>query len=249
MHSRPEEFSNSQRIDSTPPAHRVLLVVPHIYAEPVRLWDAKTGRLTDFTTHFTFVINAVNISEHGDGLSFLISKFQSNIPNNSSGGFLGLFNSATAFNMSLNQIVAVEFDTLKNDWDPSDDHVGINVNSIASAADVKWKSSMRNGSIGNAWVSYNSTSKNLSVFLTYAANPVFSGNSSLSYVVDLRNVLSEWVSVGFSAATGQGTKELHIISSWSFNSTSDHTNNGNRKKQIGVGLAVGFGVLGIPLSM
>jgi hypothetical protein len=172
------------------------------YAEPVRLWDAKTGRLTDFSTHFTFVINATNMSEHGDGLSFFISPFQSVIPNNSSGGFLELFDSATAFNMSLNQIVAVEFDTFKNDWDPSDDHVGINVNSIASATNVSWNTSMRNGSTGNAWVSYNSTSKNLSVFLTYADNPVFSGNSNLSYVVDLRNVLQEWVRVGFSAATG-----------------------------------------------
>jgi hypothetical protein len=172
------------------------------YAEPVRLWDAKTGRLTDFSTHFTFVINATNMSEHGDGLSFFISPFQSVIPNNSSGGFLELFDSATAFNMSLNQIVAVEFDTFKNDWDPSDDHVGINVNSIASATNVSWNTSMRNGSTGNAWVSYNSTSKNLSVFLTYANNPVFSGNSNLSYVVDLRNVLQEWVRVGFSAATG-----------------------------------------------
>jgi hypothetical protein len=215
----------------------------------MRLWDAKTGRLTDFTTHFTFVINAVNIFEHGDGLSFFISPLQSNIPKDSSGGFLGLFDSATAFNMSLNQIVAVEFDTYKNAWDPSDDHVGINVNSIASEADVTWKSSIRNGSTGNAWVTYNSTAKNISVFLTYAANPVFSGNYSLSYVVDLRNVLPEWVRVGFSAATCQGTEELHIISSWSFNSTSDQTNDGNRKKQIGVGLAVGFGVLGIPLSM
>jgi hypothetical protein len=110
---------------------------------------------------------------------------------------VGLFDLATAFNMSLNQIIAVEFDTFKNDWDPSDDHVGINVNSIASATNVSWNTSMRNRSTGNAWVSYNSTSKNLSVFLTYADNPVFSGNSSLSYVVDLRNVLPEWVRVGF----------------------------------------------------
>ncbi|XP_059440256.1 L-type lectin-domain containing receptor kinase IX.1-like [Corylus avellana] len=222
------------------------------YAEPVRLWDAKTGRLTDFSTHFTFVIKAVNISEHSDGLSFFISPFQSDIPNNSSGGFLGLFDSATALKMSSNQIVAVEFDTSKNDWDPSDDHVGINVNTIASAADVTWNSSMRNGSTGNAWVTgpgYNPTSKNLSVFLTYAANPVFNGNSSLSYVVDLRNVLPEWIRVGFSAATGKWI-ELHSISSWSFDSTLE-INDGNRKNKLGlvIGLAVGFGVLGCGLGL
>jgi hypothetical protein len=150
------------------------------YAEPVRLWDAKTGRLTDFTTHFSFSITAVNQSDHGDGLSFFISPFQSDIPKNSSGGYLGLFGSATALNNSLNQIVAVEFDTYQNDWDPSDDHVGINVNTIVSAANVSWKTSMRTGSTGNAWVSYNSTTKNLSVFLTYADNPAFNGDSTLS---------------------------------------------------------------------
>jgi hypothetical protein len=112
------------------------------YAEPVRLWDAKTGRLTDFTTHFSFSITAVNQSDHGDGLSFFIAPFQSDIPKNSSGGYLGLFGSATALNNSLNQIVAVEFDTYQNDWDPSDDHVGINVNTIVSAANVSWKTSM-----------------------------------------------------------------------------------------------------------
>jgi serine/threonine protein kinase len=218
------------------------------YAEPVRLWDAKTGRLTDFTTHFSFSITAVNQSDHGDGLSFFIAPFQSDIPKNSSGGYLGLFGSATALNNSLNQIVAVEFDTYQNDWDPSDDHVGINVNTIVSAANVSWKTSMRTGSTGNAWVSYNSTTKNLSVFLTYADNPAFNGDSTLSYVVDLRNVLPEWVRVGFSAATGQWI-ELHALSSWSFDSTLE-TNDG-KKNRMGwvIGLAVGFGVLGCGLGL
>lgn len=218
------------------------------YHEPVRLWDAKTGRLTDLTTHFSFIINAINQSKHGDGLSFFISPFQSDIPKDSSGGFLGLFSPETALNNSLNQIVAVEFDTLKNDWDPSDDHVGINVNTIVSAVNVTWKTSMRNGSKGNAWVSYNSTTKNLSVFLTYTDNPAFSGNSSLSYVVDLRNVLPEWVRVGFSAATGQWI-ELHTICSWSFDSTLE-TNDGNMKNRLGVGdwFVSGFWCIGLRIG-
>ncbi|KAL4644435.1 hypothetical protein ACB092_02G164900 [Castanea dentata] len=151
------------------------------YAEPVRLWDASTGRLTDFTTHFSFITKAVNISWHGDGLSFFIAPFESNIPNNSSGGYHALFSAESANKTSQNQIVAVEFDSFKNDWDPSDDHVGINVNSIVSATNVSWNSNIRDGSQANAWISYNSTIKNLSVFLTYANNPVFGGNSSLSY--------------------------------------------------------------------
>uniref|UniRef100_A0A2N9ES55 non-specific serine/threonine protein kinase n=1 Tax=Fagus sylvatica TaxID=28930 RepID=A0A2N9ES55_FAGSY len=216
------------------------------YAEPVHLWDAATRRLTDFTTHFSFVIRAVNMSLYGDGLSFFIAPFGSDIPNNSSGGYLGLFSPESAFNTSQNQIVAVEFDSFRNSWDPSDDHVGINVNSIVSATNITWQSSIKNGSTANAWVSYNSTTKNLSVFLTYADNPVFGGNSSLSYIVDLRNVLPEWVRVGFSAATGEWI-ELHTIHSWSFYSSLEI----NKKNKLGlwIGLAVGFGLLSCGLGL
>ncbi|KAK8717382.1 hypothetical protein V6N13_044653 [Hibiscus sabdariffa] len=119
---------------------------------------------------------------------------------------------------SSNNVVAVEFDSHKNEWDPDDNHVGININSIVSVTNVIWNSSIRGGRVANAWVSYNSTTKNLSVFLTYADNPVYSGNSSLSYIVDLRDVLPEWVRIGFSASTGRQF-EIHNILSWSFNST------------------------------
>ncbi|KAF5454354.1 hypothetical protein F2P56_024026 [Juglans regia] len=175
--------------------------------------------LTDFITHFSFVINALNRSFSGDGLSFFIAPLESRIPNNSGGGYLGLFSPESAFNSSLNKIVAVEFDSFKNSWDPSGDHVGININSIVSAANAILAGSIKNGSIANAWVSYNSITKNLSVFLTYADNPIFNGNSSLSYIVDLRTFLLEWVRVGFSAATGDQSMEFHTIRSWSFNSS------------------------------
>ncbi|RDX64380.1 L-type lectin-domain containing receptor kinase IX.1, partial [Mucuna pruriens] len=212
------------------------------YDQPVKLWDRGTRKLTDFTTHFTFVMKAVNQSQVGDGLAFFIAPFDSVIPNNSAGGYLGLFSNESAFDTSKNQLVAVEFDSFKNKWDPSSDHVGINVNSIQSVANVSWRSNIKNGSVANAWIWYNSTTKNLSVFLTYANNPTFDGNSSLSYVIDLRDVLPEFVRVGFSAATGQWI-EIHNILNWSFNSTLDE---GGRKiinVILVVGLSVGLGCL------
>ena len=205
------------------------------YAEPVQLWEAKTGRLTDFTTHFSFTIQAVNTSLYGDGISFFIAPLETEIPRNSTGGLLGLFSRETAFNKSANSIVAVEFDSFQNQWDPSSDHVGINVNSIDSAANVTWKSSIKDGRRANAWVSYNSASKNLSVFLTYANNPIFSGNSSLSHRVDLREILPEKVRIGFSAATGRWV-EIHNIHSWSFNSTLEAADEKGESK---VGLIIG----------
>lgn len=220
------------------------------YSQPVPIWDAKTRRLTDFTTHFSFVMSARNPAEYGEGISFFLAPFNSKIPDNSSDGYLALFSPETALNNdSRNQIVAVEFDSNKNRWDPSTDHVGINVNSIASEKTVLWKSSIKTAATANAWVSYNSTTQNLSVFLTYAHKPVYRGNSSLWHVVDLREILPETVRVGFSASTGE-VVELHKIISWSFNSTLE-TSDGKEKNKTGliVGLLVGIGALACGLGV
>lgn len=110
------------------------------YAHPVPIWDAKTGKLTDFTTHFSFIINSFNQSPYGDGLSFYLAPSGSKLPSDSAGGYLGLVSKTSAFDASNNSFVAVEFDSNKNEWDPSADHVGININSIFSVANVTWKS-------------------------------------------------------------------------------------------------------------
>ncbi|XVE86893.1 hypothetical protein DITRI_Ditri18aG0072100 [Diplodiscus trichospermus] len=218
------------------------------YNQPVRLWDASNRRLTDFTTHFSFILRAVNLSEYGDGISFFIAPFESKMPPNSSDGYLALFNPNSTSNSSNNNIVAVEFDSFRNSWDPSDDHVGININSIVSVKTVTWRSSIKNGSRANAWVSYNSTTRNLSVFLTYADKPVFIGNSSLAYIVDLRDILPEWVRIGFSASTGRQV-EIHNILSWSFDSSLE--TDGEKRENLGliVGLASGFGLLACGLGL
>ncbi|XP_058081007.1 L-type lectin-domain containing receptor kinase IX.1-like [Magnolia sinica] len=215
-----------------------------IYAHPVHLWDSATGSVTDFMTHFSFIINALDASNYGDGLAFFLVPSGSDLPTESSGGNLGLFSGNSTSNSSQNNIVAVEFDSFKNGWDPSDNHVGINVNSILSVANVTWKSSIKNGSTANAWVSYNASTKNLSVFLTYAQNPIFGGNSSLWYVVDLKEILPEWIDVGFSAATGKFV-EIHNILSWEFTSSLEIGVGGKKQKKIGlvVGLPVGVSVL------
>ncbi|KAK1577056.1 hypothetical protein Q3G72_018689 [Acer saccharum] len=209
------------------------------YGQPVPIWDSKTRKLTDFTTHFSFIIKASeDTNKYGDGISFFLAPYDFDIPPNSSNGLLALFSNQE--NSTANQIVAVEFDSFNNTWDPNDNHVGINVNSIVSVANVTWKSSIRNGSTANAWVSYNSSTQNLSVFLTYANNPVFGGNSSLSYKVDLRKVLPEQVRIGFSASTGDWV-EVHNILSWSFNSSLEINNGKNN-----IGLIIGLVVAQLP---
>ena len=212
-----------------------------VYRRSLLLWDSGTGKVTDFMTHFSFMISAVSKSTFGDGLTFFLVPYPSIIPDNSTGGTLGLVNSDLAFNTSMNSLVAVEFDTFKNPWDPSANHVGINVNSIVSVANISWDTSMKVDQTANAWVWYNSSTKNLSVFLTYEKNPVFTGISCLSYVVDLKEILPEMVAIGFSASTGLAS-EIHNILSWDF-SSSLVANKKKSRTVLVLGVVVAVGVI------
>ncbi|XP_065623819.1 LOW QUALITY PROTEIN: anti-H(O) lectin 1-like [Quercus suber] len=215
-----------------------------LYQEQVHLWDNSTGWLAVFETQFSFNIKSIH-EVFGDGLSFFIAPFGSDIPENSAGGYFGLISSGTpsTFNeSSKNNFVAVEFDTYKNWWDPSDSHVGINVNSINSSITF---SQVNFRPAASALVRYKSTTKNLSVLTSSAENLDLNWNYILSFI-DLRTVLPEWVSVGFSAATVE-FNQSHTILSWSFNSSlreeGIHGNTLPNKKNVlvlGIGFAVGL---------
>ncbi|KAG2409063.1 hypothetical protein LR48_Vigan01g145200 [Vigna angularis] len=187
------------------------------YAAPVHLWDAKTGKLARFNTNFSFVVAPNGPGLFADGIAFFLAPFNSIIPQNSSGGFLGLFSPDTALNVYQNQIVAVEFDSFSgNPWDPPSAHVGIDVNSISSVTTEAWETDIAGKVlVAFASVSYDPVEKSLDVLLTYPGSNV--ADTSLSFVIDLRTVLPEWVRVGFSGATGQ-LVEIHNILSWTFTS-------------------------------
>ncbi|KAI9195365.1 hypothetical protein LWI28_014193 [Acer negundo] len=234
-----------------------------VYAEEMHLWDAGTGQIADFTTHFSFNITKLPGGTGGDGFgadgfTFFLSPNGAQAPEGAWGQCLALITNCQDFKKPENPIVAVEFDTYKNYWDQNDNHVGIDINSIQSVTWLPWDTSLKNGSRANAWISYNSQTSNLSLFLTYLDNPVFLGNSSLSYEVNLSNVLPEWVSVGFSAATGTRF-ETHYILSWEFNSTElisgqgedaipPTSNNGNKAQGgANIGVVIGSVVGGLVL--
>ncbi|KAG5529054.1 hypothetical protein RHGRI_029651 [Rhododendron griersonianum] len=67
---------------------------------------------------------------------------------------------------------------------------------------------------------YNGSTKNLSVFWSYEGNSSSQGNSSLSYTIDLMEILPEWVMVGISASTGEFL-EKNKLQSWEFSSSLD----------------------------
>ncbi|KAL5988423.1 hypothetical protein ACLOJK_036187 [Asimina triloba] len=187
------------------------------YFQHIRIWDPSTQALTDFTTRFSFTIDTLNSASYGHGIVFFLAPVDSQIPPNSPGGFLGLYNTTSLVSPSSNQIVGVELDSFSNpEWDPPVEHVGINVNSLSSAAYVPWNASLHSLELGNVWINYNAGSKRLNVSLTYSQSP--DSNYNVSYDVDLRKILPEWVEIGFSAATGSNV-ELHLIHSWEFSST------------------------------
>ncbi|KAL4335709.1 hypothetical protein GQ457_07G003600 [Hibiscus cannabinus] len=217
------------------------------YVEKVPLWESSTRKRADFNTRFSFDIS-MQTSVYGHGIVFFLAPFGSQIPLNSAGGFLGLFNTTTS-DSSQNQIVHVEFDTFENtEWDPAGvgSHVGINQNSISSANYTRWNASFHTGDAAYVVIDYNATTYNLSVSWSYQTTNNPQEISSLSYQIDLMSVLPEWVMVGFSAATGQYV-ERHTLHSWEFNSslTVDEKTNGQtaRNVEIVIGIIVPVGVL------
>ncbi|XP_068656974.1 L-type lectin-domain containing receptor kinase IX.1-like [Aristolochia californica] len=214
------------------------------YASPIQIWDPATRVVADFCTQFKFVIDGLDKEKYGDGLAFFMAPVGSDLPQNSTGQWLGLFNSTTN-GMASTQVVAVEFDTFQNRWDPSPNHIGIDINSIISVTTKNWETEIRNGSAGSAWVGYNSTTRSLYAFLTYDKWS-FAGKPSISYEVNLTDFLPDKIVIGFSASTGAST-ELHKILSWNFQSSmtlgSDTHRSGNKRRQWVILLVVTMGVL------
>ncbi|EEF35158.1 kinase, putative [Ricinus communis] len=153
------------------------------------------------------------------------------------------FNSDT--DSPQNQIVHIEFDSFVNpEWDPQVQHVGINNNSVHSAAYTYWNTSLHSGDpAADVLITYSATTMNLTVSWKYQKTFNSQENTSLSYIIDLREILPEWVHIGFTAATSS-LMERHVLNSWKFNSSLEmrETNGESSDKvRLVVGLSVSIG--------
>ncbi|XVF44888.1 hypothetical protein PTKIN_Ptkin02bG0159500 [Pterospermum kingtungense] len=231
------------------------------YAQPFQLWDPRTNKVTDFTTSFDFAISfgkeQYNSSVGSGGAALFLTSEKSLIaPMNSSGGWLGLFNESIDGNSS-NEMVAVELDTFKNGWDPSNIHIGVDVNSIVSMNSTNSNEdiiSINSSTYHRATVSYNGTSKALSIVVQLAYSVGQSEALNLTYNEDLITVLPPKVFIGFSASSGQAAPHQSLIISWNFTSTMSPIDENNRGFEmwkvwliiavvvffVGVGLIVGI---------
>ncbi|KAH7517652.1 hypothetical protein FEM48_Zijuj09G0087300 [Ziziphus jujuba var. spinosa] len=217
------------------------------YFEDFQLWDKATGRVWDFTTSFSFIIYSP-FDPRGDGLAFFLAQPPFGIPSTTDGSRMGLIE-ASVSTSSSHPFVAVEFDTLRNYFDPIDvgEHVGVNVKDMISSKYSSWSCNISTLKVYNATVSYSSRMKNLSVIYTGYNKEDVPFQQSLSYEINLTEYLPERVTFGFSAANGLFTSR-HILRSWSFHSgdfttstTSDSPKktSTNSKTRSVIGISVG----------
>nr|KYP45764.1 Lectin-domain containing receptor kinase A4.2 [Cajanus cajan] len=100
-------------------------------------------------------------------------------------------------------------------------HVGIDDNSLTSVAFAKFDIDNNLGKTCHALVTYTASSQTLFVSWSFKGKPITTNTnannneSSLSYQIDLKKILPEWVNIGFSASTGLST-ERNVIHSWEF---------------------------------
>ncbi|CAO2173379.1 unnamed protein product [Urochloa humidicola] len=232
-----------------------------LYSTPFKLWhphDASTATaaadgktVASFSTVFTINIFRPNGTDPGEGFAFLIAPSVDDPPAGSSGGFLGLTNAATDGN-ATNQIVAVELDTEKQTYDPDDNHVGLDVNSVVSVATTPLaplgiEISPETPVNYTVWVDYDGAARRVAVFMA-AGNKAAAKKPRrpvLAAPLDLAAVAAEWSYFGFAAATGS-KYQLNCVLAWDLTveklPCDDDGDGGAAQRRRTVALAVGVPV-------
>ncbi|XP_019157233.1 PREDICTED: L-type lectin-domain containing receptor kinase S.4-like [Ipomoea nil] len=196
------------------------------YSNPINFKNPNSGKAFSFSTAFAFGIVPQFEKLGGHGFAFVISRsreLKGVLPSQ----YLGLLN-ATDFGNFSNHLLAVEFDTVQDFefGDISDNHVGVDINSMVSNASAnasffpdgeenptKENIFLQCGNTIQAWVDYDSSKNELNVTLSLSSTkPDF---SVLSFQADLSPILEENMFVGFSASTGV-LASAHYIYGWSF---------------------------------
>ncbi|OIV92915.1 hypothetical protein TanjilG_00092 [Lupinus angustifolius] len=203
-----------------------------------KLWDDENGdfngKLASFNTSFLFNFYKVNHTP-GEGMAFVIAP-SSAIPDNSYGQYLGLSNSTTD-GKSSNKFVAIEFDSFKQDFDPDDNHIGLDINSVRSNMTVSLSKFgfqlAQNTHDWVVWVEYDGERKEINVYMAKQANrfapivakptqPVFSSS------LDLKGLVNQKSYFGFAGSTGL-SYELHCVLRWNISITSFPEDNIKKK--------------------
>lgn len=173
---------------------------------------------TGFSTIFEFRISSPGGTSDGiaagaDGLAFVIQ--------NASATALGGTGEALGYGArggtaAIGNSVAIEFDTFKNSWDPSSNHVGINTGgNLTSVQQAHVADAFDNASKWTAWVDYNGSV--LEVRISNDGNRPTS--ALLSHSIDIAATIgSANAYLGFTAATGSAFGS-HQVLGWAYSDT------------------------------
>lgn len=171
-----------------------------------------------FSTVFEFRISSPGGTSDGiaagaDGLAFVIQ--------NSSSTALGGTGEALGYGPrggtpGIANSVAVEFDTFKNSWDPSSNHVGINTGgNLTSLTSAHVADAFDNSSKWTAWVDYDGTTLEVRVSNT-GVRPT---SALLSQSLNIASTIgSSSAYLGFTGATGSAYGS-HQILGWAYSDT------------------------------
>ncbi|KAF7136219.1 hypothetical protein RHSIM_Rhsim08G0024200 [Rhododendron simsii] len=112
---------------------RAMLRQPFKLREWEQGYNKKLDRVASFNSSFLFSVCPLGRNTTpGEGLAFIITQpFKYWLPSKSFGQYLGLTNINTDGDPA-NSLVAIEFDNVKQEFDPDANHVGLNINSIIS---------------------------------------------------------------------------------------------------------------------
>lgn len=200
-------LNNNATVTTTSDGH-VLRLVPARIEQSGSAFSSETLNAASFSTSFTFRLTnpggaSDRIEVGADGFAFVAQPISSSLGTN--GGWLGYGGIAPS--------IGVEFDTFRNGWDTSSNHIGIDQNGeMISLMSVDVSPKLDDGKLWYAWIDYNGTT------LEVRANESEERPTSalISYNLDIPAILGATQAyVGFTAGTG-GAYANHDIVSWEY---------------------------------
>ncbi|XP_019073824.1 L-type lectin-domain containing receptor kinase VII.1-like [Vitis vinifera] len=213
-----------------------------LYPSKIPAKSPNSSDVVPFSTSFIFSIAPYEDILPGHGIVFLFAPV-TGIEGATSSQHLGFLNRTNDGN-STNHVFGVKFDVFKNEefGDISDNHVGINVNSLTSmsaheagywpdngkissgggnsSSEEDEKSFKRlqlnNGKNYQVWIDYMDFHINVTMAVAGKTRPQ---RPLLSVALNLSDVFLDDMYVGFTAATGR-LVESHRILAWSFSNSN-----------------------------